>query len=427
MRIIAIVDDPPRPIRLVLRSDELKRSRLTVFFRLLLAFPHLFWVTLWGIAAYTLAFVVWLAVLFEGRAPRTLHSFLASYVRYAAHVNAYLFLGAGPYPGFTGSSEYPIDVEINPPARQNRWSAGFRLILAIPALLLSSTLTRGVSVGAFLIAALLGAGAVATAAFLGWFACLARGRMPRGLRDLVAYGIGYGAQVSAYLLLLTDRYPNSNPALVERFARLPPHPVRMVVRDDLRRSRLTTFFRLLLALPHIVWITLWSVAAFLLAIAAWVAALAIGRVPRPLHRFLAAYVRYASHLYAFLVLVGGPFPGFAGAQGSYPVDVEIDPPTRQHRVASLFRLFLALPALILAGAYGSVIFVIAILGWFAALVRGRMPAGLRDLGAVSIRYNAQAYSYLLLVTGRYPYAAPVLAGREEEPVQLVLEPEGAPI
>jgi uncharacterized protein DUF4389 len=421
------VDDAPRPIRLVLRSDDLRRSRLTVFFRLPLVVPHLFWVTLWGIAAYTLAFVVWLAVLFEARAPETLHAFLASYVRYAAHVNAYLFLGAGPYPGFTGTAEYPIDVEIDPPARQNRWTAGFRLILAVPAILLTSSLTSGVSVGAFFIAAVLGAGVVATASFLGWFACLARGRMPRGLRDLVAYGIGYGAQVSGYLLLLTDRYPNSNPALVENFAQLPRHPIRTVVRDDLRRSRLTTFFRLLLALPHFVWLMLWSVAVFLAAVAAWVAALAIGRVPRPLHRFLAAYVRYASHLYAFVLLVGGPFPGFAGAQGSYPVDVEIAPPTRQHRLATFFRFFLALPALILASAYGSVLFVVALLGWFSALVRGSMPEGLRDLGAAAIRYNAQAYSYLLLVTGRYPYAAPVLAGREEEPVQLVLEPEGAPV
>ena len=28
------------------------------------------------------------------------------------------------------------------------------------------------------------------------------------------------------------------------------HPVRLVVTDDCRRSRLTVFFRLLLAIPH---------------------------------------------------------------------------------------------------------------------------------------------------------------------------------
>ena len=48
-----------------------------------------------------------------------------------------------------------------------------------------------------------------------------------------------------------------------------------------------------------------------------------GRLPESLHRFLAAYVRYASHVFAFVTLVGNPFPGFAGRQGSYPVDIEI--------------------------------------------------------------------------------------------------------
>ena len=33
----------------------------------------------------------------------------------------------------------------------------------------------------------------------------------------------------------------------------PEHPVRLVLADDLRRSRLTVCFRLLLALPHFVW------------------------------------------------------------------------------------------------------------------------------------------------------------------------------
>ena len=54
-------------------------------------------------------------------------------------------------------------------------------------------------------------GLAATAAFLAWFASLARGRTPRGLRDLVVYAIGYTAQVVGYLLLVTDRYPTSRP------------------------------------------------------------------------------------------------------------------------------------------------------------------------------------------------------------------------
>ena len=43
------------------------------------------------------------------------------------------------------------------------------------------------------------------------------------------------------------------------------HPVRLVVADDLRRTRVTVFFRLILALPHLVWVTLFGLAAFTLA------------------------------------------------------------------------------------------------------------------------------------------------------------------
>ena len=41
------------------------------------------------------------------------------------------------------------------------------------------------------------------------------------------------------------------------------HPVGLVVTDDLHRSRLTVFFRLILAIPHIVWFVLWSIGVVL--------------------------------------------------------------------------------------------------------------------------------------------------------------------
>ena len=411
--------------------DDLERSRLTVFFRLLLAIPHYVWIALWSLAAVLVAVILWIATLTQGRPPRELHAFVSSFVRYSTHVAAYLYLGASPYPGFTGNPGYPVDVEIDPPSRQNRWTVAFRLVLVLPAILLSTLLSSGASTGwgsASGATFFFGGGVLSVAALLGWFACLARGRMPNGLRDLVAYGVGYGAQVTGYLFLLTDRYPSSDPELVVPLPELPGHPVRLAIREGLGRSRLTVLFRLPLTLPHIVWLALWFVAVVPAAIAALVAALVAGRTPRPLHRFLAAYIRYSSHVFAFLMIVGGLFPGFTGAQGVYPIDFELDPPTRQRRVTVAFRLVLALPALVLAGALSTVVYAIGLLGWFAALATGRMPKGLRDLGATSIRYQAQTYAYLLLVTGRYPDASPVVEGRRADE-QLVLElepPLGAP-
>ena len=421
-----------RPIRLVVRDGDLARSRLTVFFRLLLAIPHLVWLLLWGIAAYVVAFILWIAILIEGRAPDILHDFVAGYLRYATHVSAYVFIAANPYPGFRGAPGYPVDLEIDPPRRQNRWTAAFRLILALPALLLASALGGGLSVGFpggtwggsrnEYSVAFSSAGVTAVAAFLTWFVAVARARATSGLRDLVAYALGYGAQAGGYLLLLTDRYPSSDPALMEPLPELPEHPVRMEVTDELERSRLTVLFRLLLAIPQFVWIMLWSIAVFFAAIAAWFVALATGRVPVALHRFLAAYIRYGVHLGAYVYIVGRRFPGFTGQEGSYGIDVHIDPPRAQSRWKTLFRLFLAFPAFLVAGALGGVLLAVAFLGWWYSLVRGRMPEGLRNLGASCLRYSAQTYAYSLLVTDSYPNATPVLTGRDT-----LLEAPGEPV
>jgi hypothetical protein len=44
-----------------------------------------------------------------------------------------------------------------------------------------------------------------------------------------------------------------------------------------------------------------------------------------------------------------------------------------------------------------------------------MPRSLREAQAYSLRYSAQVSSYLLLVTGRYPYSGPALGSPEPEP------------
>ena len=191
-----------------------------------------------------------------------------------------------------------------------------------------------------------------------------------------------------------------------------PHPIRLVLtEDDGRRSRLTVFFRVLLSIPHFVWLYLWAIAAQIAALLAWFAGLVLGRVPGGLHRFIAGYTRYSTHVMAYLCLVANPFPGFTGTAGSYPVEIDIDDPQRQSRLGIFFRILLALPAFMILYVVSAALFLVGFLGWFAALVTGRMPAGLRDLGAYALRYSAQANGYLLLLTGTYPNSSP----REEAP------------
>ena len=394
-----------RAIRLTVRDPVLERSRLTVAFRLILAIPHLFWAVGWFSLAYLISIANWIATLISGTPPAMFHRFLSAYVRYIAHLSAYLSIVANPYPKFSGAPGYPVDVEIDPPQVQNRWVTGFRLVLAVPAILLADTLLGG-GTSALGGSNVSSGGALATVALLGWFAALFTGRMPPGLRDLGVYAIGYSAQVTGYVLLLTDHYPNSDPAVYESANVYRADPIRLTVADDQRRSRLTVFFRLLLAVPHIVWLLLWTILVVFAWLAMWVVTLIRGIPPAALHRFLGAYVRCVVQVFAYLQLVGNPFPGFVGKPDSYPIDVEIDGPQRQNRWVTGFRGLLAFPAALIAGALLGAALIAALLSWWYAMFRGRVPRGLRNLGAYELRYYAQFMGYQFLLTDRYPYSGP---------------------
>lgn len=180
------------------------------------------------------------------------------------------------------------------------------------------------------------------------------------------------------------------------------HPIRLVVNDDLQRNRLTTFFRLILAIPLLLWAILWGVIATLAWIVNWFATLIMGHSPEGLHNFLAAYLRFSTHARSYVLLVADPYPGFTGKAGSYPIDLEIDPPEPQNRLTVFFRVILAIPALFLANIMSHLNELLAIFSWFIALVLGRVPEGIRNFAALAIRIEQQTYGYVMLLTGRYP-------------------------
>jgi hypothetical protein len=180
------------------------------------------------------------------------------------------------------------------------------------------------------------------------------------------------------------------------------HPVRLAVTDDLRRNRLTVFFRAILAIPHYIWLWLWTIVALYVAVPVnWLATLIMGRSPQALHEFLAAYTRYRTHFTAYMTLLADPYPGFTGAPG-YPVDVEIAPPGEQNRLVTLFRLLLVIPALVVSYVLLMLQYLLAFFGWFVCLVTGEMPEGMRNLGTYVLRFEAQTGAYLELLTDRYP-------------------------
>jgi hypothetical protein len=93
--------DGEYPAQLQVAMPEGPRDRLTVFFRALLAVPHL--VALWLLSlawAFTTA-VAWAVILFTGRYPETLYGFAIGVLAWTMRVEAYMLLLRDEYPPFT--------------------------------------------------------------------------------------------------------------------------------------------------------------------------------------------------------------------------------------------------------------------------------------------------------------------------------------
>ena len=107
-------------------------------------------------------------------------------------VYAYLHLLAEPFPPFDGRPGYEVSLVVAPPERQNRATVAFRLILAIPVLIVMHVLT-------YLMGVL---------ALVSWVVSVVLGRLPHGLRSLGLWCLRFQQQTAAYTHLLTQRYPS---------------------------------------------------------------------------------------------------------------------------------------------------------------------------------------------------------------------------
>ncbi|HYM55313.1 MAG TPA: DUF4389 domain-containing protein, partial [Solirubrobacteraceae bacterium] len=171
-----------------------QRSRLTTFFRLILVIPVAIVLYVFGIVASIAILIAWFAIVFTGRYPQGLYDFVAGFNRFLARVTAYAVLLCDPYPPFNGAPDqsYPVRMEFaGPLERYSRPKTFFRIILAIPIMVLRYVMGLLLEIGAF----------------AAWVVIVITGKMPRGLFDLMVLANSYTARSDAYLYLLTETYP----------------------------------------------------------------------------------------------------------------------------------------------------------------------------------------------------------------------------
>ncbi len=186
------------------------------------------------------------------------------------------------------------------------------------------------------------------------------------------------------------------------------YPVAYEVDYAEQRSRLTTFFRLILVIPWGIVAILWGVAALVALVIAWFAILFTGRYPQGLYDLAAKALRYLTRVNGFALLMTDAWPSFGGdAEPQYPVRATIAPPLPEYsRWKTLLRIFLLIPIFIVLYFVQLVSRAISILAWLVIVVTGRLPRGIFDVMRFTLAYETRATAYHWLMTETYPPFSP---------------------
>jgi hypothetical protein len=207
-----------------------------------------------------------------------------------------------------------------------------------------------------------------------------------------------------------------------------PYAARLDIDYPEKLDRLTTFFRLIWAIPIVIILSLLNATASEtvtvvtttgetvsrvtgtgagitggLFVATMLMILFRERYPRWWFDFARELTRFEARVGAYLALLTDRYPSTVEEQA---VHLEIDYPDVEHdlnRWLPLVKWLLAIPHYIVLIALTLIAVILVLIAWFAILFTGRYPRGLFDfvvgVGRWSLRVQAYAF---LLVTDRYP-------------------------
>ncbi len=170
------------------------------------------------------------------------------------------------------------------------------------------------------------------------------------------------------------------------------------------RNRLTSFFRYIVSIPWLIVASIYGWIAEIVAIIAWFAIVFTGRYPEGLYNFNAGYLRMYSRTYSFLHLLTDEWPPFGGEETpDYNVRIGVPPPLDQYnRWKTGLRLIIGIPVMLLAIVQAIILYVCAIIAWFAILFTGKLPEGLFNPMRSALAYLTRGTGYFLLITEDYP-------------------------
>lgn len=209
---------------------------------------------------------------------------------------------------------YPVSIAVEPQlANRNRLTVAFRLILAIPHLLLVGGIGLGFALqsgrGDFSSSAVSETGLLGAAAYIlaivSWFTIVFGGSHITAIRQYSVFYLRWRVRALGYLMLLADHYPPFGDAA---------YPASLTFVDaEGARNRLTVGFRLILIIPHLIVLGLLSIAWWVTTFVSWLVILFTGNYPAGLYDFGVGVLRWFIRVEAYLLLLVDEYPPFSFA------------------------------------------------------------------------------------------------------------------
>lgn len=165
----------------------------------------------------------------------------------------------------------------------------------------------------------------------------------------------------------------------------------------------------LLVIPHLVVAYVLAIVAEILMFVAWLLGVITGKIPEGILSFIAMSIRYNTRAQTYALFLREEYPPFGfdttltdpGDDSRVRVNFAAELEGR-NRLTIFFRLFMIIPHAIVLGILAIVFYVVMIIAWFAVIIMGSWPTGLRNFVVGFIRWGTRVNGYFSLLTDKYP-------------------------
>lgn len=168
------------------------------------------------------------------------------------------------------------------------------------------------------------------------------------------------------------------------------------------RNRLTTAFRIILAIPHLIVATLWNYLAQILSVVQWFVIVFTGQRNEGMWNMQHSFLGYYTRVQAYSNLMYDDYPPFGADPTGAWVRYDFRYEQEANRLTNGLRIIWAIPAIIIGLVLSFAFAVVAIVSWFAIVFTGKHPRGMFVFMLRCLRYITQMTSYVLLMTDTYP-------------------------